>query len=170
MVGNGPHELVEPLVKIADLSRELVDSMGDIVWSVNPKRDHVGDLVQRMRHFATEILTAGNVTLEFQAQGNHDRELRTDKRRQMFLIFKEGLNNIIRHSDCRRVTIQIQNDNNHVLLTLNDDGKGFNPTQMNGNQGHGLQNMANRAKSLNAEFNLESRPGVGTTIALRVPL
>src|SRR5262249_4648985 len=99
-----------------------------------------------------------------------DSKLRTDKRRQIFLIFKEGLNNIVRHSGCRHVTIQITADKDHFLLTLGDDGKGFDRDQMNGNQGHGLRNMSERARSLNAEFSLDSRPGAGTTLVLRVPV
>jgi signal transduction histidine kinase/ligand-binding sensor domain-containing protein len=170
-VGSERDPVDEPLVRIADLSRELIDSMGDIVWAVNPKRDYVGDLVHRMRHFATEILSNRNIVFDFRAaEMAHDKELRTDKRRQIFLIFKEALNNIVRHSGCKRVTIGIEADKNHFNLTLGDDGRGFDKTQMNGNQGHGLQSMAERAKSLNAEFAIDSRVGEGTTLVLRVPI
>ena len=170
-LGSEAEEIVEPLVRIAELSRELVDSMSDIVWAVNPKRDHVGDLVQRMRHFASEILTARNVALDFRCPDtNQGAELRTDTRRQIFLIFKEGLNNVVRHSECRRVSIQLAAEKGHVRLTLRDDGKGFDTTQTNGNQGHGLRNMSDRARSLNAAFKLESRPGSGTTVDLLVPI
>ena len=124
-----------------------------------------------MRHSASELLDARNVALEFRAPDtNQDREVRTDKRRQIFLIFKEGLNNAVRHAECQRVTIEIVTDKHHIQLTLGDDGKGFDTTRINGNNGHGLRSMADRAKSLNAEFNVDSHPGGGTTLVLRVPL
>jgi len=76
----------------------------------------------------------------------------------------------VRHSGCRHVTIQIATDKDHFLLTLGDEGQGFDRDQMNRNQGHGLRNMSERARNLNAEFSLDSRPGAGTTLVLRVPV
>lgn len=164
----------EPLSKIADLSRELVDSMSDIVWAVNPKRDHLGDLAQRMRRFASDVLSARNVGFDFHApEANQDKDLRTDKRRQVFLVFKEGIHNIVRHSECKQVKVELGVDRGQLLLRLRDDGKGFDATKVNRNndgQGHGLLSMSERAKTLGGELKVESNPGQGTTISLRIPL
>jgi ligand-binding sensor domain-containing protein/two-component sensor histidine kinase len=171
-VGQDSDMVSEPLMRIADLSRELVDSMSDIVWAVNPRRDHIGDLAQRMRRFASDVLSARNIEFKFHTlDGNLDKEMRADKRRQVFLVFKEGINNIVRHSGSKGVTIELGVEKAQLVLKLCDDGQGFDPAKANGNtQGHGLESMAERARSIGGEFNLESRPGQGTAISLRIPL
>lgn len=171
-VGQEGDTVSEHLMRIADLSRELVDSMSDIVWAVNPRRDHIGDLAQRMRRFASDLLSARNIELKFHTlDTNFDKEMRTDKRRQVFLVFKEGINNIVRHSECKGVMIELGVEKEQLVFTVCDDGRGFDPANANLNtQGHGLESMAERARSIGGEFNLESRPGEGTAISLRVPL
>jgi signal transduction histidine kinase len=171
-VGQDSDMVSEPLMRIADLSRELVDSMSDIVWAVNPRRDHIGDLAQRMRRFASDVLSARNIEFKFYTvDGNLDKEMRADKRRQVFLVFKEGINNIVRHSECKGVTIELSVEKQRLVLKLCDDGRGFDPAKANGNtHGHGLESMAERVRSIGGEFNLESRPGQGTAVSLRIPL
>ncbi len=87
-------EVVSPLESIAEISRESVSSMGDIVWAINPKRDSYFDLVQRMRRFATELLSSHGIEFQFQAsEVSHDFKLGANIRRDVYLFFKESLNN-----------------------------------------------------------------------------
>src|SRR5262249_51318768 len=93
--------LSETLQIIAGLSRDLVDSMNDIVWAINPRRDHLSDLIQHMRRFASDVLTAAEVEFTFLAPSpQHDIKLGADMRREIFLILKESVNNAVRHSCC----------------------------------------------------------------------
>lgn len=160
--------LASPLARIASVSRELVDSMGDIVWAINPQKDHVRDLTQRMRRFASDVFAAGSIELTFSCPTSEPEfKLGADLRRQVFLVFKETVNNIARHSDCKRVQVEFSVQGQQVLLRLNDDGKGFDPAQAR--DGHGLKSMDGRARSLGGKLEVTSRRGQGTTVTLRVP-
>jgi ligand-binding sensor domain-containing protein/two-component sensor histidine kinase len=159
----------EPLATIANTSRELVDSMADIVWAINPQKDHLRDLTQRMRRFASDTFTACDISFTFRAPESDGRlRLDTDMRRQVFLIFKEGVNNIVRHSGCARAEIDLNLDGNWLSLKLADDGKGFSLATES--EGHGLMSMRARANSLGGQFAIISESGKGTIATLKVPI
>ncbi len=84
-----------PLSLIAGSSRELIDAMSDIVWAINPQRDHLSDLVHRMRRFAADTLTVRNIEFQLKLPADgEDIKLEGNLRREVFLIFKEALNNL----------------------------------------------------------------------------
>jgi signal transduction histidine kinase len=165
---DGNAAVSQPLSTIATTSRELVDSMSDIVWAINPKRDSLGDLAQRMRRFASDLFTANDIEFRFNArEAELPHKLEADLRRQVFLIFKEAAHNIVRHSHCSTVEVDLHIENHFITLTLKDDGQGFDTAQTS--QGHGLSSMTQRAKTLGATMAISSRPGA-TTVSLKVPL
>jgi len=158
-----------PFPSIAQIARESVASMSDIVWTINPKRESLRDLARRMRGFATEVFTSRNIEFSFQApDSEQELKLGPDVRRAVFLIFKEAVNNIVRHAGCARAEIELRLDGAHLALRVSDDGRGFDPKQAG--EGNGLENMKRRAVSMRAELETISQPGRGTTIALRVPM
>jgi ligand-binding sensor domain-containing protein/two-component sensor histidine kinase len=159
----------EPLTVIATASRDLVDSMSDIVWAINPKKDHLSDLVQRMRRFASDVFTARQIEFSFNAPGEEQAlKIGADLRRQVFLIFKEAVNNIARHSRCTEAEIEMRIENRWLTLKVVDNGPGFDPAQLS--EGQGLTSMRARAKELDGELQITSNDGRGTTILLNVPL
>jgi two-component sensor histidine kinase len=160
--------LQKPLAEIAGASRELLASMSDIVWSINPQRDRLRDLVQRMRRFATDVFTARNIEFQFHAPAAElEGKLDPDMRRQVFLIFKESVNNIVRHADCTLVEIQFAVEKAGLMLSVRDDGRGFDTTQPFA--GNGLASMRQRAASLNGSLEITVDGDQGTRITLRVP-
>jgi signal transduction histidine kinase len=162
-------ELTGPLSRIADVSRELVDSMSDIVWAINPRRDRVSDLVQRMRRFASDTLAAREIEFNFSAPADDARSnLGADIRRQVYLVFKESIHNALRHAGCSRVEIELDLHGDQLSLTIRDDGRGFAPDEEV--DGHGLESMRRRASELRGTLDVESRPGSGTVVTLRFPL
>jgi len=166
----GPDDspVTRPLSLIARISRESVDSMSDIVWAINPNRDRLFHLTRRMRRFASEILPARNIEFSFSApDSERDLKLDADLRRQVFLIFKESVNNIVRHSACTRVAIEFRVERAWLALSLSDNGQGFDPAQVN--DGQGMLSMRRRAHSLGGEWAVNSSQGQGTVITLRVP-
>jgi ligand-binding sensor domain-containing protein/signal transduction histidine kinase len=157
----------EVLSRIAGTSRDLVHSMSDIVWAINPQKDNLQDLTQRMRHFASDVFTARGVDFQFQGPGPEpDIKVGADVRRQVLLIFKESVNNAVRHSRCNRVDIDFAVEKHWLVLRIRDNGKGLDLAKCDG--GHGLASMRARAESLGGV--LELRSGPGTEIALRIPL
>jgi signal transduction histidine kinase len=158
-----------PLSVIAGTSRELVDSMADIVWAINPQRDHLIDLTQRMRQFAADLLTARNIEFRFAAPGpEHDVPLETDIRREVFLIFKEAVNNAVRHSNCSFIEIGFSVNDKALMLKVTDNGSGFDP--LLAGSGHGLTSMKRRAKSIGGTLETVPEAGRGTTVTLQAPL
>jgi PAS domain S-box-containing protein len=168
-VGRNDRSATEPLSMIASASHDLVASMSDIVWAINPHKDHLSDLVQRMRRFASDVLSARNIEFHFLAPGAEDDiRLGASIRREVFLIFKESVNNIARHSGCRAADIEFILAKDSIALRLSDDGKGFD--LFGESDGHGLFSMRERAKAIGAEFEMASSVGHGTTTTLKVPL
>jgi signal transduction histidine kinase len=174
---NGATDKNEPLEIIANTSREMVDSMSDIVWAINPERDSLSDLIHRMRRFAEDILDAQNIDYQFIVP-EHLREiaLGADVRRDVYLIFKECVNNIAKYSEASEAVIKITPEANHMLIEIADNGCGFDVKQKldgseaNGFGGNGLKNMRRRAGNFGGAVEIESVIGAGTRIVLQVPV
>jgi signal transduction histidine kinase len=166
---NAVPRVAGPLSDIATVSGELVDGMSDIVWAINPKHDHLGNLEYRMRRFANDALGACNVDVEFRAEASDPSlHIDADVRRQVFLIFKEAVNNIARHSGAAHATVEFTVAEDGLVLRVVDDGKGFDPAAAAA--GNGLANIRKRASELSGTAVWESVPNQGTTLTLRVPL
>jgi two-component sensor histidine kinase/streptogramin lyase len=167
--GNGDEQSRNPLTSIADIARESVTSMSDIVWAINPERDNLRDLVRKMRQHADEVFTLRDIDLEFHAPGpDHDLKLDVNVRRDLLLIFKEAVSNAARHSDCSRVVIDFKAEHHRLWLRIADNGSGFDAGSES--SGHGLTNMVRRAKNLGGELQIDSNRGHGTTVSVEIPL
>src|SRR6266496_1703657 len=168
-VGRDSADANEPLSQITTSSSELMGTMSDIVWAIDPHKDHLTDLTQRMRRFASDVLTARNIDFEFEAPDAHrNLNLGTDVRRQVFLVFKESINNIVRHSACSHVHIEFRVDRDRLVLMIRDNGRGFDLDQES--DGHGLMSMARRAKEMGGAMEINSQPGAGACVALEMPI
>jgi ligand-binding sensor domain-containing protein/signal transduction histidine kinase len=157
------------LAQIADTSRDALDSMSDIVWAVNPQRDHLSDLIQRMRRFAEDLLDARDIEFTFRAPVDEkDIRLEVDLRREVYLIFKECVNNLVKHSDCTRAELDFRISGPWLVFSMNDNGSGFEPANVKGGMGgHGLASIQRRAQALGGSLKFEDN---GRRVTLRVPL
>ncbi|MFN7928690.1 MAG: hypothetical protein U0Y68_12205 [Blastocatellia bacterium] len=160
--------LTRSLATLAHIARETGAALNDIVWATNPQQDTLRNLVRRMRRFASELLPPAGIEFSFRCpQRRTELRLEAQLRRQVFLIFKESLNNLARHSGSTRATIDLQIEAGELLLRVTDNGKGFDCQQAG--EGNGLPSLSRRAQTLGADFQIHSSPQ-GTTILLRARL
>lgn len=153
------------LNSIGGLSREVVSTMSDIVWSIDNNNDSLHELINRMKDFATEVLHTRNVDFEFtlhKAEGN--KVLDPVLRQNIYLIFKEAINNIIKHAKANRVNVLITT-HPQFELRIEDNGIGL-PAQPS-HTGNGLRNMNRRAGTIGGTLSVVS--GKGTSITLVIP-
>lgn len=168
-------ESVSILSEIAESARGTVDSMSDIVWAIDPRRDDLRNVVFRVRQFASDLLGAKGIGWQFQAPAEFDKiKLSPQQRRQLFLIFKEAINNAARHADCGSVCLSLAIVHNEIIGEIQDDGCGFDAASTcqpeNGSGGHGLENIRARAVQLGGRLTIDSSRDKGTNIRVEVPL
>jgi len=160
-----PDESRELLERIQGLSRETMEKIGLIVWSVDPRRDEVSEVVTFFQRHAVQMCTAAGITLDSSSLDAHrSLPLTPEQRRTVYLILKEGLNNIIRHAACSRVSFRCSIEDHALHIVLTDDGRGF--VTEGKSYGHGLQNMHSRAAAIGAHLSITSTHGGGTSLEL----
>ena len=110
-IGDSAPEPARHLTEIADSARTLIDSMSDIVWSIDPRHDDLGSVIVRVRAFASEIFEASGVKWTCVAPPDLDCiSLRPDARRHLLLLLKEGVNNIARHAQATHARLRVEVD------------------------------------------------------------
>lgn len=159
------HRAQTLLTRIEEDALTVGNSIDDIVWSINPKNDELTSIIARMNRHAAELLDAKNIDYQIIIPETiEDIKFTMEQRRDVYLIFKEAINNLIKYADCGHVLIEIKFTNRKFTLLIKDDGKGFDierPSNRNG-----LKNMKNRAKNLYGIIKIESKLGKGTSIFL----
>jgi two-component sensor histidine kinase len=160
-----PVKASEYLGKISDNSSRMMEAMDDIVWSINPVNDSMQKVFVRMREFATEVLEPKEMKLHFQfaEEANHTA-LNMEQRRDIFLIFKEAVNNVAKYSRASEAECIVSVTNNIFLLVIKDNGVGFDVAAAD--KGNGLNNMQKRAEKLKAKFNITSGARSGTQVSV----
>ncbi len=165
-----PAQAQRLLADIGESARTLVDSLSDIVWSIDPKRDDLASLAARIRRFALGMFEPLGVVLELKVpEGAGKILLAPEDRRHLLLILKEAIHNVARHSGCRHVWITLASEGSRLRVEVRDDGRGFaeGAAQLKMTVGgHGLKSMASRAEQLRGSLRVDSSPGQGTTLRL----
>jgi nitrate/nitrite-specific signal transduction histidine kinase len=164
-----PPELLPILEKITSNSVESVQLMQDTIWAIQSKNDDFSKFADRMRGFATEVLAAKGILLNFDNQIiSHKNSLSMDARKNAYLIYKEAINNIVKHSKATKAEVKISEANNQILIEISDNGIGFDPNQAT--EGNGLHNFEQRAEDNEMRLNIDSMQGKGTKVMLGIPL
>jgi ligand-binding sensor domain-containing protein len=150
---------------IGENSRRIVESMSDIVWSINPENDHFDKIIFRMRSTAYNLLKAKKIDCTFKTDESlNSLKIPMQIRRNFYLIFKESLNNLVKYSMADRASILLMYESRQVTLIVRDNGVGFDlKSKHNGN---GLNNIRRRADEMKGKLTIESAFGSGTTVEL----
>jgi signal transduction histidine kinase len=144
--------------------------MEEIVWAQDPRHDSLDNMVSYMCSFASDLLGVARIAcrldIPLELPGI---PLEAEQRHELFLVFKEALNNIIKHSGASEVRISLRIEPDSIRLVVEDNGRGFNATTLPEDKGNGLPNMRNRLQRLGGRVEVRSEPGKGTRVEIIQP-
>jgi signal transduction histidine kinase len=155
--------------RIVEDSQRVGDTLDDIVWSVKPKNDHLDQLLIRMKRFASDLFDAKDIDYQFVMPNASDNiKLSMDERYDIYLIYKEIINNLVKYAKCTKVSVKIEINKGFLWMEIKDNGIGFNPNQQT--ERNGIRNMKSRTENLGGHIDINSEIGKGTEISLKIPL
>ena len=170
------------LNSIANTSRDLLQSLDEMVWAVNPHNDTLEHLAAYLGHYATEYLQNTAVECELHIpQGLPHHPLSAEARHNLFLAFEEALNNALKHGRASRIRVDMRFEPGRFEINVVDNGCGFdveaitsakiNLAEPTGKRiGNGMKNLQLRLASVGGQCRIQSQLGHGTTVSLTVPL
>lgn len=149
---------------------EVITKLDDLVWSINPRYDSLSSVVSRIRSYAEPLSNAKNIrlTVENGLDGSNET-LSADTKNHLYLVAKELVNNAIKHSGCRVISVSFHKHNNWLRLVVEDDGSGFDIKVID-SQRNGLYNINRRVNALNGTIDSESEIGKGARITVSIPV
>lgn len=158
------------LEQISKSAQSTLESISDLIWAVKPHPDYLNDMADRMREYAQKFLDARDIDYHLNIPRNLPvMEMDIEARRNAYLIFKEAINNAMKHSECTRMDISLLADRDKMTLLVADNGIGFNvPEKIS--SGVGLGSMQKRAADIGGDLKIISKPGEGTKVAFTLPV
>jgi len=164
-----PEKAAERSGKISSTARQAIKSLDEIVWAVNPRNDTLAHLLDYSGQFALDYLRLAGIRcrLDFPEQ-TPARDLSTDLRHNVFLVVKEAIHNIVKHSRATEAWVRATVSDQALDMVVEDNGCGFERAPDDA-VSDGLRNMRQRLAEVGGECRIESRPGQGTKVALRLP-
>ncbi|MCB9310783.1 MAG: hypothetical protein H6567_12050 [Lewinellaceae bacterium] len=138
-------DLYDVIAKISNQSNTLLENMSEIIWALNIKLDNVGDFIAYIRRYSGEFLTDHGINLDFISEGlDSSTNITGEKRRNLFLVIKELLHNIVKYSQASSVRIRIEEKDNELIVEMEElGGLGFDYDEKLG-KGNGLHNINKR--------------------------
>lgn len=159
--------IADILEKIENSSEEIIEKTADAVWVAKATNDTVASLILRMESYAASLLGTVDISFRFEYnQSINEVKLSMSQRKNIFLIYKEAIHNIIKHAECSEVIITVDKISSQLRITIHDNGKGMTLSSDPFKQGNGLKNMRSRAEEMKGTFNIETVKGEGTTIVI----
>jgi signal transduction histidine kinase len=162
----GNNQAQTSLEKIKERSGVLLDSLSDMVWNINTANDSIEQMISRMREFAAEMLEGNGIQYDFNAHIHKEVTLTIEQRKNIYLMFKEVIHNIVKHSKAQSVNISIE-FNHQLHITIQDDGVGI---MVKNKSGNGLDNLNKRATEIQGKVKISSPLTRGTCVEFHVPI
>ena len=157
------------ILQIANHASKIIENMSEIIWALNAKNDTLENLVNYLRRYAHNYLALSHYTLDFKAPEIFNKKNLTGKfRRNIHLIFKESLHNIVKHAEASLVEVEVVLQEDIFQLNIRDNGKGMQVEDNIGRMGNGLENMKQRAKAMKGTLEIKSILGRGTSVELKI--
>jgi signal transduction histidine kinase len=156
--------------RLSDGLREALKAMDEVLWAVNPHRDTVRDFVTYICEYAQEYLQPTGIQCLLEVESNMPSlDFDLPLRRSLLLAVKEAIANAAKHSGATQLTLKIQRQDAGLNVTVEDDGKGFNPAEASGKR-NGIGNMIQRMNEVGGHCAVASKPGKGCRVKFNVPL
>ena len=156
-------------LEIRNNSKLVMERMDDIIFSLNPRNDSIDKMLFRIRQFATPLFEARNIDYSFHFDADLDQaNFSMVQRQQVYLILKEGLNNLIKHSNCSIASVEAKIQSDCLVFRIKDNGKGFDSGMEF--EGNGMLSMKDRADKMQAQLQILSVPNEETCLSLFVKI
>ncbi len=157
----------EIMLQVSNDSRAVIDKMDDIIWAINPENDAFYNLETRLKSFAIPLLESKDIDFKFEFSPELENlKIDIGKRRDIYLILKEVINNLVKYSQSKTALIEGEIMNNSLIMRILDTGIGFDTLAESFRNGQ--KNMKNRAIKIGAELDIESRENIGTEVILKI--
>lgn len=154
--------------KIIGSAKEMIDGMGEMVWSLNSKNDSLPNLIYFLRRYSTEYFEDSTIDIKFFVEGQiPEIPVSSIKRRNLLMVYKETLNNILKHSKATSTIVKMAIVNNELHIVIKDNGQGFS-SMKNDKEGNGLINMKSRMAEINGKICWKNEEGV--IVEMRMPI
>jgi signal transduction histidine kinase len=165
---NKPMEAQRIINQISEISGDVVDEMSEIIWAMNPRNDMPDNFTSYIRQYASSYLESASIQGRFHFPEEVPvQPMSSELRRNLFLIVKEALHNIVKHAGAGQVQMHLKFAEGNLEIIIADDGKGFVEKKIK-RSGNGLVNMQKRMEDLGGRFDITSESGKGTRIELSV--
>lgn len=161
-------EALPMLENMSTSSKELMDAMSDIVWTINPKNNSLHSLLTRIKHFSSELCEAKDVFFQYEQSGDIEGlKMDMEAAQNVFLVLKEGVNNALKYSECTELQMSVAQTKNAFSFELKDNGKGFNTKDES--LGNGMRTMRERMTEIGGTYGVHSSEN-GTIISGTLPV
>ena len=165
-----PERRADYLKQTSTKARQIVTSLDEIVWAMNPTHDSLGSLTSYFCLHADRFLGLAGIAWRLEEVTEPpDHTLDSRRRHQLFIAFREMLTNVVRHAQATEVRFRISSEAGVVRLTVKDNGRGL-PTTPPADGMDGVANLRARCGKLGGRFEIHSEPGQGTTICVSIPI
>jgi PAS domain S-box-containing protein len=167
--GRGVNEpqLQEEIIRLQAMVRQIDSDLDFLAWELRPVALEEVGVVAALENFVQEWSKHFAIAAEFHTAGLN-KDLTIEVETNLYRIAQEALNNVVKHAEASRVDVIFERRNNNAVLIIGDDGKGFDPEDQSA-RGIGMLSMRERAALIGGTLEIESAPGEGTTIFVRVP-
>lgn len=162
------------LRSLEELTGQLVDEVHHLAWELRPAAlDDLG-LLTALQNYTEKWAERSGIAVDFHSGGLKRERLGHEIETTVYRIVQEALTNVLKHAEARRVSVIIERRREHVLVIVEDDGKGFDlesaAHSWGAGRGLGLLGMQERVALVGGSLNIESAPGGGTTVRIRIPV
>lgn len=171
-IGQDKPQVTPMLQRISQSATDLSESMQDIIWAMKTQHDQLEDLATHMMEFGLRILEAKQVVFKSHFSDDFSgKHLRPEVRRNVYLIFKEAINNAAKYANATMVELHCDVKKGMLVMRISDNGSGFDLDRLpDSRRGNGIRNMQQRAKEINGNLEIRSSTGAGTHIELKLPI